>query len=109
VVWDVVIDQAFVFRVLLGVGVLILALAALELVRTWLLVSRGFYRVQRFSHHPWSLRHAPLREGLTLLAVGGTVAYGIQAQLGFWVTAFLVVAAVGLVKVLTGAVVRIHS
>ena len=108
-VWDVVIDKGFISIVLLGVGLLTLALAVLDLIRAWMLISRGLYRVQRSSHHPWSLRHAPLREGLTLLAIGGTVAYGIQAELGFWVTAFLVVAAVGLVKMLTGAVVfRIH-
>jgi len=107
VAWDVVIDQAFVWRVLLSIGGLVLALAAMDLIRAWLLISRGLYRLQR-SPHPWSFRHAPLREGLTLLAVGGTVAYGIQAGLGFWVTAFLAVAGVGLVKVLTSAVGR-HS
>ncbi len=106
-VWDVVIDQAFVWRVLLGTGVLILALAALDLARASLLIRRGLYRVQRHPHH-WSFRYGRFREGLTMLAVGGTVAYGIHVGLGFWVTLFVVVAAVGLIKVLTGAVVRIH-
>ncbi len=100
-----VLSQNLVLTMFFGVLGLIFALAVLNLIKVAILASRGLYKCK--PHRvvaEWPLRHhhSRVRDGLFLLVVGGVIAYGIYAHLGFWLTVALVLAGVGLVRILTG-------
>lgn len=99
--YDLIVDQTLVLTMFFGILGLIFALAVLNLVRVAVLARRGLYKPHKLAG-VWAVKHSRIRDGLTLLVVGGVVAYGIHYGLGFWVTVFILIAGVGLIQILSG-------
>ncbi len=70
----------------------LLALAILAHLRTLALIKAGLYKPHEQAS--WFSRHA-FRDGLIMLAIGGSIFAGIFFSLGFWATIFLALGAIG--------------
>lgn len=83
--------------------VLIFVLALLSHFRRMALINRGLYKPNRSN---WSADWRRVRNGLAVLLTGGIVAAGIYYDLDGWLIFWLIVAGLGLSKMVSGLIRR---
>lgn len=82
---------------------LIFVLALLSHFRKMAIINRGLYKPRRSD---WSGDWRRIRDGLGLMVIGGVLAAGIYYDLNGWVIFWLIVAGVGLSRMVGGLVRR---